>query len=254
MDGRTDILFTASELSAAGCFTGSITKIGFDVITADPAPLNGFNIKIQNTTTTTVTGFTTTGWTTCYNGVYTLPGTGWQSINLQTPFYWNGSSNLLVEICYNNSSYTSYSPVRASTAPNMYYGRYGDLSSGDGCATTSWSSTTGPTGRPNISLTMTVSTGIENNTGIPIKYNLSQNYPNPFNPTTKIEYALPKQGFVSIKIYDLLGREVSSLVNEVKQAGYYSVDFNASDLASGVYFYKMESSGFVDTKKFVLLK
>jgi hypothetical protein len=254
MDGRTDILFLASELTAAGCFIGNISKIGFNVITADPAPMNGFNVKIQNTTLTSITGFTTTGWTTCYSGTYTVPGTGWQLITLQTPFYWNGTSNVLIEICYNNSAYTQYSPVYASSAAGMYYGRYGDLSSGDGCATTSWSSTTGPTGRPNLSITMTPGTGIGGNLGVPTVYNLSQNYPNPFNPTTKIEYAIPKQGFVSIKIYDLLGREISSLVNEVKQAGYYFVDFNGSNLASGVYFYKMESNGFTDTKKFILMK
>ncbi len=86
------------------------------------------------------------------------------------------------------------------------------------------------------------------------KYSLSQNYPNPFNPTTKINFAIPKQGLVTLKVYDVLGREVANLVNEVKTAGNYIVDFDASYLASGVYFYKLEVNGFSDVKRLVLIK
>ena len=89
---------------------------------------------------------------------------------------------------------------------------------------------------------------------IPKEYILSQNYPNPFNPVTKINYALPKSGFVTMKVYDMLGREVVNLVNENKIAGNYSIDFNASSLTSGVYFYRLEVNGFVDTKKMMLVK
>jgi hypothetical protein len=89
---------------------------------------------------------------------------------------------------------------------------------------------------------------------IPKEYNLSQNYPNPFNPTTKINYALPKTGLVTMKIYDITGREIKVLVNEVKQAGYYSIDFNGSSLASGVYFYRIIAGDFIVTKRMVLIK
>ena len=89
---------------------------------------------------------------------------------------------------------------------------------------------------------------------IPDEYKLSQNYPNPFNPTTKINFALPKQGFVSLKVYDMLGKEVALLVNEVKAAGNYAVDFNGMNLASGVYFFRLESAEFVDTKRMMLIK
>jgi len=92
------------------------------------------------------------------------------------------------------------------------------------------------------------------NNPIPKEYKLSQNYPNPFNPVTRINYALPKSGFVTMKVYDMLGREVVNLVNENKSAGEYSVDFNASSLTSGVYFYRLEVNGFIDTKKMMLLK
>jgi hypothetical protein len=89
---------------------------------------------------------------------------------------------------------------------------------------------------------------------IPNFYALDQNYPNPFNPTTKITYALPKAGSVNLVVYDILGREVATLVNEVKQAGIHTVDFNASNLASGIYFYSMKSGDFTAVKKMVLVK
>jgi hypothetical protein len=89
---------------------------------------------------------------------------------------------------------------------------------------------------------------------IPDQYSLSQNYPNPFNPVTKINYSIPKQGFVTLKIYDLLGREIKSLVSETKLPGNFSVDFNGSNLASGVYFYRLESNGFSDIKRMMLIK
>jgi photosystem II stability/assembly factor-like uncharacterized protein len=93
---------------------------------------------------------------------------------------------------------------------------------------------------------------VENQT--PTSYNLSQNYPNPFNPVTKINFDIPKQGLVTLKIYDVLGRLVTTLVDEVKNAGSYSVDFNAEKLSSGTYFYKLESGDFVTTKKMTLIK
>ena len=98
-------------------------------------------------------------------------------------------------------------------------------------------------------------TGISQNGDIvPVEYALSQNYPNPFNPTTKVNYALPKNGFVTLKVYNILGVEVANLVNENKPAGNYSVDFNASDLSSGIYFYSINVNGFTDTKRMMLIK
>ncbi len=94
------------------------------------------------------------------------------------------------------------------------------------------------------------------NTSVPLEYKLNQNYPNPFNPTTKINYELKNAGFVSLKIYDLLGRELAELVNEVKDAGRYTIDFNSSKymMASGIYFYRITAGEFVDTKRMVLVK
>jgi carboxypeptidase T len=99
-----------------------------------------------------------------------------------------------------------------------------------------------------------ITTSITGNSEVPLKYNLSQNYPNPFNPSTSIKFDLPKSGFVTLKVFDLLGREVAQLVNEVKQAGSYNLEFNAANLASGIYYYKLESDNFSDTKKMILIK
>lgn len=95
--------------------------------------------------------------------------------------------------------------------------------------------------------------GIKENI-IPIKNELHQNYPNPFNPVTNIRYQIAKNSFVLLKIYDVLGREVTTLVKENLKAGEYEVIFNGSRLASGIYFYKLITSGFTDTKRMVLIK
>jgi hypothetical protein len=88
----------------------------------------------------------------------------------------------------------------------------------------------------------------------PIEFNLSQNYPNPFNQGTIIKYSLANKQIVKLKIYDLLGKEVATLVNEEKPAGRYSVEFYGSGLASGIYFYRIQAGSFVETKKMILMK
>jgi hypothetical protein len=89
---------------------------------------------------------------------------------------------------------------------------------------------------------------------IPIHFSLSQNFPNPFNPTTTIKYTVPQNGPVTIKLYDITGKEVATLVNEVKTVGSYDIKLNASGLASGVYFYRMIAKDFVSVKKLSILK
>lgn len=88
----------------------------------------------------------------------------------------------------------------------------------------------------------------------PSEFKLYNNYPNPFNPVTNIRFAVPKTAFVSVKVYDALGREISSLVNEVKKVGEYNLSYNASDLPSGIYFYTLKSESFSSTKKMILIK
>ncbi|MDI6803992.1 MAG: T9SS type A sorting domain-containing protein [Bacteroidota bacterium] len=89
---------------------------------------------------------------------------------------------------------------------------------------------------------------------LPTKFSLGQNYPNPFNPTTVINYSLPIDNYVTLKVYDVLGREVSMLVDEYKDAGYYEVEFNGSSLSSGVYFYKLTAGSYTAMKKLLITK
>jgi len=89
---------------------------------------------------------------------------------------------------------------------------------------------------------------------IPNEFVMNQNYPNPFNPNTTIDYQIPELSFVTLKVYDVLGNEVATLVNGEKPIGNYEVNFNAIGLPSGIYFYKLNAGDFVETKKMILLK
>jgi hypothetical protein len=97
-------------------------------------------------------------------------------------------------------------------------------------------------------------TGVGGTTEPISTYKLYSNYPNPFNPSTKIKYLVAEKTFVSLKIYDVAGSEVASIVNREQVAGEYEIDFNASNLTSGVYFYKLQAGNFVETKKMILMK
>ncbi|MDO8549899.1 MAG: T9SS type A sorting domain-containing protein [Ignavibacteria bacterium] len=96
-------------------------------------------------------------------------------------------------------------------------------------------------------------TSIEENQEI-TEYNLNQNYPNPFNPTTIISYQLAVGSHILLKVFDLLGKEVMTLVNEYKPAGFYTIDFKGSNLPSGIYFYKLQAGNYIETRKMVLTK
>ena len=89
---------------------------------------------------------------------------------------------------------------------------------------------------------------------IPSRFGLKQNYPNPFNPETNISFSIPEKSFVSLKVYDMLGKEVDTIVNETKSIGEYEVNFNASKLTSGVYFYRLSTANLSDTKQMILIK
>ncbi|MFQ5752250.1 MAG: T9SS type A sorting domain-containing protein [bacterium] len=110
----------------------------------------------------------------------------------------------------------------------------------------------------NFDATADVVTSVENGDvdrrTIPKEFRLEQNYPNPFNPTTTIQFALPKPCKVTLKLYDILGRDVATLVDEEFEPGEYKVVFDAQGLASGVYFYRIQAGGFIKTKKLLLLK
>jgi hypothetical protein len=102
---------------------------------------------------------------------------------------------------------------------------------------------------------VTAPTGVEEDEQItPDKFALLQNYPNPFNPSTKITYNIPQRSNVSLRIYDVLGKEIATLVNEQKEAGTYNIQFDASKLSSGVYIYSIQAGDFLESRKMVLMK
>jgi hypothetical protein len=198
-------------------------------------------------------GFITSDWTGVYSGTLRVNGLGWQFIVLQTPFYWDGVSNLLVEICFSNTNYSHGTYVQGTQVSAMeYFLGYSDTL---GLACTSYRPPWGSSTRPNACFQILPSVGIiSNSNNIPTVYKLSQNYPNPFNPATKINYQIPVKGYVSLKIYDMLGRVVKELVNEIKSQGFYTVDYDASGLSSGIYLYRLECNGYIETKKMVMIK
>ncbi len=97
-------------------------------------------------------------------------------------------------------------------------------------------------------------TNVDEENPMPYKYSLHQNYPNPFNPSTIIEYEIPEVSFVTVKVYDVLGNEVITLVNEEKPAGNHRIQFDGSQLSSGIYFYQLTAGTFVQNKKMILLR
>ena len=105
-------------------------------------------------------------------------------------------------------------------------------------------------------LSWDLTVGVENHTPqeVPSGYFLFQNFPNPFNPVTTIRYQIPKEGIVSLKIYDVLGRELKTLVNEYEEAGSYKLNFDGSEFSSGIYFYRLCSGNFIKTMKMILVK
>jgi Secretion system C-terminal sorting domain len=170
-----------------------------------------------------------------------LEGTGSDIITYTISAQPGTSYNILVEICFQTIKPEAVDSIRSINEPDIvqFAGMYDAL--------------------PNIpsiikSETTGIVTGIENQTTVPATFYLSQNYPNPFNPVTIISYQIPNNNFVSLKIYNALGSEVATLVNQEKPAGNYKVEFNAADLASGIYYYKLSAGSFSEVKKMVLIK
>ncbi|MEI7898539.1 MAG: hypothetical protein WCJ26_16000, partial [bacterium] len=147
MGGRTQMLFTAAELTAAGVSAGNISSVGFNVISNSTQVMNGFNVKLGGTALANLSAGYVNGLTSYYTTPYAVPGTGWQTITLTAPFVWNGTSNLIVEICYANTSYTSYSYVNSTTIASMTAGHYADNQTECTVATNN-----APASRPNIQL------------------------------------------------------------------------------------------------------
>jgi hypothetical protein len=146
-----------------------------------------------------------------------------------------------------NNTLTSQTQQDLFTADNVRYVRITITGLASGCWASFWE----------FKVFISSLTGIEFNTHgeiIPKEFKLFQNYPNPFNPTTRINYQLPVDSQVTLKIYDILGKETKTLLNGPQVAGYYSVSLNLDNLSSGIYFYNLKAGNFIETKKMVLFK
>lgn len=169
-------------------------------------------------------------------------------VNFTTPYLYTGG-HLLIEIRHTGHTATSRSNDGIGTSTTGYGT---DFSACWGSGNTA---TSGSQGNFSVLNILTLASNIGSDpSNLPANYQLSQNFPNPFNPTTDIKFEIPNNEFVTLKVYDKLGREVQTLVNEFKQAGSYKVSFNATSLSSGIYFYKIQSGSFSETKKMMLIK
>ncbi len=178
-------------------------------------------------------------FTTDAYGTLNLPNGSFQAVRLKgtyTTYVYNGASLI--------NSYSSYDYTWLTLEGNQLK------------VDVDTSTATGNVTVQSIEITYVSSTATAVNiqSTSPKNFMLSQNYPNPFNPATTISFQIPKSSFVTLKVYDVLGREVASLINEQKSPGTYSVNFNASNLSSGMYLYRLQAGDFVETKKLVLLK
>jgi hypothetical protein len=148
--------------------------------------------------------------------------------------------------------------VYSRLAPGKTWTQYGDLPTGDGC--TSFNAGTTRANKPGLCLTFDYLINVNNeHNNIPEKFALYQNYPNPFNPFTVIKYDVPKNvkrqtSNVKLIVFDVTGKEIATLINGEREPGTYEVTFDARNLPSGVYFYKITAGEFTDTKKLVLIK
>ncbi|MCF8218276.1 MAG: hypothetical protein K9J21_04775, partial [Bacteroidales bacterium] len=163
-DSRTQILYTAAEIQAQGGVAGVIDQLAFDVTSNASASLSGFNIDMKHTSLSDLSGFSSfdeNSWTNVYSGTYTVPGTGWQKIDLQNGFSWDGTSNILINICFDNDSWTSSSSINSTSASNMTYHEHTDNASG--CSLSSGGL---ESNRPNIQFRINVPSSLNNDVGV----------------------------------------------------------------------------------------
>jgi len=192
-----------------------------------------------------------TGMTLVFSGsINNLAAPGWVEVQLTIPFSFSSSQNLIVAIGRDFQQYINTYPRYAYTSTSTNYRSRRAQSD-----TQSPTTLTQSYNRANVQFELSLLTNISNGlTSIPETFSLSQNYPNPFNPTTQISYDLPSASFVWLKVYDMLGKEVMTLVNTKQNAGRYDVQFNGANLASGAYFYRLEAGEFVSIKRMILIK
>ena len=176
--------------------------------------------------------------------------------NRNVPGTWEGMSICDINLCYGDGTDTAIANYPPGNSQIYIY--FSKLPGVTGSATATWKveRVSNPSQNSgNVVFGVTTSPiGIQQISSIVKEFSLSQNYPNPFNPNTKINFAIPKGEFVSLRVYDMLGREVKVLVSENLAAGEYQADFDAKGLSSGMYYYSLRAGEFVDVKKMVIVK
>jgi hypothetical protein len=231
-----------------------ITKVYFRISTGGTRVFTDLRILLTQTIQTELSrGALYTG---PYDTVYyrasvsiTAASSSWMSVTLDHPFVYDVSKSLVMLVGQCSSTGSGISIYNKDIlVPGVR--RVWSIA---GCPF-EVSPGVGDSSVVNLGLDVESALSVSTQNEIVNDYSLGQNYPNPFNPVTEISYALPKSGFVTLKVYDLLGKEVATLVNEVKKVGNYSVNFNGESLSSGMYIYKLESNEFTMTKKMMLIK
>jgi hypothetical protein len=149
----------------------------------------------------------------------------------------SGGQNWTTSIPHQSAGKSVYYYIKARTSNGKYFSK----------------PITAPQGNWRFNITSPTAIGINGN-NIPKEFKLYQNFPNPFNPSTFISFDIPKESYITLKVYDLQGREVKIIIDGLQKAGSFKAEFNASELASGIYFYKLSSDNISFTRKMILVK
>ena len=253
---RTQMLFRPGDFNQPSpAPAGNINSISFLIhLALGPFTYTDFTIRMGSTNITDFAPgeFYSGLMDTVYHRTsvtLSSPEGQWMTIQLDRPFVYNPAQSLVVEIQQCGAPGAS----GFSFASSFLFGNRRNNSLGGSICPFDFGATDGTVNH--VGVTIGPPTGAETGSSIiPESYKLFQNYPNPFNPVTKISYNIPQTGFVDLRVFDILGKEVRTLVSDIKQAGTHSVDFNASVLTSGVYYYEIISDGFRDRKKMTLIK
>lgn len=263
MDERSQFIVTKAELVNAGYSTANslIKSLAFNISSLSAQVMNGFTIKIGHTSASsfgTATSFATSTMTTVYSANYT-PVSGWNTHTFGTGFNYNGTSNLIIDICWNNSSYTNDSKVYCTaTADNKTLFYKGDVAAGAVCGNISGSLSTA---RPNMKFALGATSSTGKNDPTPDEVVMVNTefglYPNPAAANLSIAYSVTSaESNVDIQLFNVMGALVLTANQGVKESGSYSVevDLNGNDLANGVYFCRLNVDGKVTTKRFIISK
>ncbi|MCX6162062.1 MAG: S8 family serine peptidase [Ignavibacteriae bacterium] len=252
---RSDMIYSKNLIKNFGGGSGWISKIGFFIkyrANGVPKSFQDFSVKLKNHSDSVLTGYLTDMTEIYHTNNFDITSYGWVYITFPSPFYYDSLYHLGVEVCFSGYSQPNWLQCPVGYFYQSYDEPFRTYKGIGGCSIYS--------GNGNGYLPFT-KIFFDENTVTNItepktinKYVLSQNYPNPFNPVTQIRFNILKKELVTLKIYDILGREVTVLVNEERLAGSYLIDFNAQSLSSGIYFYKLTAGEFTDVKKMMLIR